>query len=390
MRRKGLIGVAAASAVLLSGCGTSVYGPRRLIYAGYIDGSQPEVQDGAARPCPTDSIIPTTADLTLNFTNRACTSLRSTTDPSAANMMMQAGITLTRMRCADFFAQRGGNQGRARILRGAVLPVSALLTGLIALKNFKTDEGRIEATQILGLGQTATIAGLELFESEFLFGSANVNSVRLLTMRALNRHAEEILKTNVGFDAAARHLIDHQMICTPANILALAQEAIRTSQIEAATPLNPSRQPAVARDQQMIATMSSNLHVDTLTADQLGAMWWLEQLPMPRSGTDQDVLAVIHNRLALLPLNPVQGTAGYFTVDDSVVNLFSASLQTFSPDIRNGFIVTRTLLAQKISAAAPLDVLERTKDIHFQLPTTAVAPTSGSIEVGVPGGPGGG
>jgi len=146
----------------------------------------------------------------------------------------------------------------------------------------------------------------------------------------------------------------------------------------------------MARDQQMIATMSSNLRVDTLTADQLGALWWLEQLPTPRSGADQDVLAVIHNRLVGLPLNPVQGAAGNFTVDDSIINLFSASLQTFSPDVRNGFIVTRTLLAQKIGAGAPPDVLERTKDVHFQLPTTAVAPTSGSIEVGVPGSPGGG
>jgi hypothetical protein len=370
------------AALLLSGCGNSVYGPRRLIWAGYADGGRPEVEGGSAKACPAQP-QPAGVDLTDHFYTTACMSLRAPGDAAAARIMMEAGTTLSRMRCNDFFAERAGNQARQRIIRRAVLPVSALITGLIALRDFKTEDGRSEAVQLLGLGQTATIAGLELYEAEFLFGSANVNSVRLLTMRALDEHAARILESGAGFYAAARHLIDHQMVCTPANILALSQDAIRTGAISASEPVIPAAQPAALSDQKIISAMSSSLRVDALSADELGALWWLEQIRLSGAAADQDTLAVLQDRLKRLPLNPVQGAAGALTVDTEIVKLFSDQLKKLSGDVTNGFVVTRALIMQKLAAAAPPPAVERAKDVRFQLPAGSVPPTSRAIEVGV-------
>lgn len=376
------IAAALIGALLTSACGNTVYGPRRLIQGGYVD----DGDDTAQRHCPAQP--PATRDITpmnmtYEFHDRACDSLRKHGDTALARRMMDAGITLNRMRCNDFFAERAGNQTRERIIRGAIAPVSALITGIIGIANFNTDAGRQEAIQILGIGESATIAGLELYESEFLFGAANVNSVRTLTMRAADEHAAGILSQNVGFYTAARHLIDHQMICTPANILELAQAAIREGRIVPATRIRGANEFAGgADDQATISSIQASLQVESLTADQLGSLWWLSELVKGGGAYNQDALAVIHARLAELPVNPVGGTTGAFTPDTALVQQFAPLFDQLSANVTSGFFVTRRRLDDKIAQPAPPPVLDRTNEIHFSLPVEAT-PTGRAVEVGV-------
>src|SRR5215217_5274633 len=134
--------------LLTSACGNTVYGPRRLIQGGYVDDGN---VNGGRRNCPTVRQLDSTGNplnLTHRFFDLACDSLRDPRNTALANAMMDAGITLNRMRCNDFFAQRAGNQTRERILRGAIAPVSALITGIIGVSDFATDAGRREAIQI--------------------------------------------------------------------------------------------------------------------------------------------------------------------------------------------------------------------------------------------------
>lgn len=374
---------AVACGLLTTACGNTVYGPRRLLQGGFVD----DGDDAAQRHCPAERSATTRAvspmNLTYDFHDKACDSLRAPSDTAMARLMMDAGVTLNRMRCNDFFAQRAGNQTRERVLRGAIAPVSALLTGIIGIVDFNTDAGRQEAIQILGIGESATIAGLELYETEFLFGAANVNSVRTLTMRAADEHAAGILAQNVGFYTAARHLIDHQMICTPANILELAQTAIREGRIEQATRVRNA--PGFADgtdDQRTIAQIQANLQTDVLTADQLGSLWWLSELVKGGGAISQDVLSIIQARLASLPVNPVRGAAGSLTVDTPLIQQFKPLLDQLSQTVTGSFFVTQRRLDAKIAETAPPSALDRTRDVHVILPAQAV-PTGRAVEVGV-------
>lgn len=368
--------------MMVTACGNTVYGPRRLLQVGTVLHG-----DDTARDCPATrpneaAVMP--INLPNRFYDAACDSIRQPDNPALARAMIDKGLTLNRLRCTDFFAQRMAHQTQERAYRGAVAPISALLTGVIGAVSFSTDEDRQEAIQILAIAQNATEAGLDLYEREFLFGSDNVNAVRTLTMRALDEHGARILRENTGFDSAARHLIDHQMICTPANILELSQAAIREGRITPATPI--SRPPAGAAgsdDRAVISTLSRNLRVTELSANQLGALWWLSELTASSATISQDTLLVLQDRLAGLPVNPISGTAGSLTVDTALMSVFRTQVQALSPSVTSGFEVVKRLLMVEIAKSGPPTVLERTKAVNFDLPAEAVPEVSRAQEVGI-------
>jgi len=371
------ISVVAAVAMLLSACGNTVYGPPRLLGAKVV----PDGTSGT-RGCPADGSSDrssTAINFTQHFYDLACASLRAPTDTVKAHFMIDHGVMLNRMRCNDFFRERAANQMRQRVIRGTVTPVSALLTGIIGVTSFATDADRQEAIQILGIAQNATTAGLELYESEFLFGADNVNAVRTLTMRALDEHGARILAENVGFYAAARHLIDHQMICTPANILELAQTAIREGRITPMSPLTASL-PSLDADRATISTIASNLRMTDLTADQLGAFWWLIELAQANSD-DQNTLKVVRAKLSGLPVNPIIEAGGRLSIDRDLVRSFEPLFRSLSPRLTSGFQIVKRLLLVEIAKPDASTLLDRTKSIVFELPRDPIAPTSRSQEV---------
>lgn len=233
MKKMALI---AAAAALLSGCGNSANGPPRL----FIAGAPAESPVGAT--CVDGQVqVPATTEpsdrhlLSDDFFARACASFEQEEDESRARLMTRLGVTLTTIRCRDFFHERGGNQTRERILRGSIAPVSALLTGLVGAVDFDSDADRLNWLEVLALGESASLATLDLYEREFLFGAENVASVEVLVLRALEVHGQAIEAQNVDFHQAARNLVQHERICTPAAILDLTRSAIRNGQVAART-----------------------------------------------------------------------------------------------------------------------------------------------------------
>jgi len=202
-------------------------------------------------------------------------------------------------------------------------------------------------------------------------------------MRAADEHAAGILSQSVGFYTAARHLVDHQMICTPANILELAQAAIREGRIVPATRI---RDPQVFAggidDNDIISRIQTSLQAGDLTADQIGSLWWLSELVKAGGAFSQNDLAVIHARLAGLPVNPVGGTSGAFTVDTALVQQFTPQLDQLSTDVTSGFLVTKRLFEARIAEGTPPLVLDRTNAVHFSMPAE-LTPTGRAVEVGV-------
>lgn len=400
------LGVLRASAVMLSaallvtGCGNSVYGPRRVVQAGYLDSGHKRLGDGIEFQCqqpqtvtadkaaaPTPSIVDNNGiNLVYEFNRLACSSINARTDSNAAAAMMDAGFTLTRLRCNDFFAQRAAGQTRGRILRGAIAPISALLTSLIGVINIAdgmrtsglriTDGERADAIQLLGITQAATIAGFELYEQEFLFDAANINSVRRLVMKALDAHNNAALAAPItGFHHGVRHLTDNQMICTPASILELVRTSIAQGEVVAIQnngQVQGRQSNAAALIEQLArVNISQSLGVSTLTDDQLGALWWLNQ-----GGLSQDELAVIADRLGILSPPPLAGTAGALTV--SINRAAQGELAKLSPQTVEGFAQTVANLRSAIDSKGQATAVAATNAIRFGVGGAA---PGGSIDV---------
>lgn len=251
----------------LAGCGNTVYGPNRLV-------NNVKIEPVGRLNCGTGYEPDKNIDFQTDFFVKACKAYGTPGDRGKARLMLESGITLNWMRCSDFFRQRAANQTRQRIVRRSVVPISALITGVLGVIDFSSVEGQQEALQILGLAQTATLAGLEIYESEFLFGAANVNSVRKLTMRDLDAHARIILsQDDLGFYRVTRHLIDHQLRCTPANILELTQAAIDKGNVEPSNPVEILS----ATEKQDIAVRNSvsRIYNTSLSTEQVAMLWWL-------------------------------------------------------------------------------------------------------------------
>ena len=216
----------------------------------HVDGSPSApngICDGAGNFTP-NQVLPGDVplnNLELNFSRQVCRSLADTASPEKASAMLQSGITLVKVRCNDYFAAKGSSQEKTRLTRSLIAPVTALVTSVFAVINFSSEQKESDYLALLAAGTTFADAGLKIFEEQFLFNADNINSVRGLTMRALDTHRNAISGTDgLNFDVAIRQLTDHEMICTPASILDLTREAIDTGAVRAreAAPARPAGQ----------------------------------------------------------------------------------------------------------------------------------------------------
>lgn len=372
------------ASLMVSACGNTVYGPKRLVQAGDFDGRPTPV--GLTGNCPISGPPATndqSLDLTKHFFNTACASFRDANDPVKARRMMNAGVTLTMTRCNDFFAQRAGNQTRARVLREAIPPVSALLTGIIGLANFDTDEGRQEAIQILGLGQTATVAGLEVFQREFLFDSQNVFSVRNLTMRALDEHSSQILDSDSGFYPATRHLIEHQMICTPASILELVTQAIDDGDIQSYTQrVEQERAREFERDNLRIRVIANDLGAPTtLTSDEFGSLWTVFRARQSGTTLSETQMAELKARLERVENNVFVGEPSQLT--KRMTSNVLPELGQFSSELERHFDTQADNFSERYSEDGIAAAGESGESFAFNYPEGFAAQSSRRVEVGV-------
>lgn len=161
----------------------------------------------------------------------------------AMEEFMQAAYALVYADCGAYFAHMGRNQGRTRIARDAIAPLSSLITGILAAVRFENAASEQDAAAVLALATGAATSALDVYDQHFLFGADNIDVVRQLVMRALAAHAlASFVRKTDRFDQATVHIEDNQSICRPSHILTLARQAIAAGTPEARSSLRPSGQ----------------------------------------------------------------------------------------------------------------------------------------------------
>lgn len=225
MRFKAIIGLTAAS-LFVQGCGSignSVYGPKRPFQAGYM---------GNVKSCPGTSPDNFLED---KFVKLACISADDPFNDSKAREMMEASFALTNAQCTDFFAQKAGTQATVETIRSSVAPVLTLLTGVLSIVNFKNDVNgskRADWEKLLSLSSTATLAGLTVFEQQFLFSADNIDDVRELTMQALSQYKISVRNLQGHtFYTSVDYVLGYHMNCTPGKIKSLVKQAIKDKKV---------------------------------------------------------------------------------------------------------------------------------------------------------------
>ena len=385
--------VMVAGCMLVAGCGNSAYGPRRIAQAGYLDNGsarsavpatfscqQPSAQSRAGSS-PATATDANGVNLLYDFNRLACDSVNARTDAAAATAMMDSGFTLVRLRCNDFFAERAGHQTQARFWRKTIAPVSAVIAGVIGLVNFK-DAERADAIQILGIAQAVTVAGFEIYEQEFLFDSENVNAVRRLVMRALDAHSAAALAGPVtGFNHGVRHLMDNQMICTPANILELVRTSIAEGEVRVSEGVPVRARLSSAADELELlsrARTARALGLASLTDDQLGGLWWLSQ-----GGQSPEELAVIADRLGP-SIAPGAAAGGALSLSMAAQAPVAQLMSDLTPTTVKGIRGTVAEIKAAIANRGAAPAVEATRSIRFS--TGPIAPGRSLDVSGAPGG----
>lgn len=166
---------------------------------------------------------------------KAFTQAAATDDAATALAMLRSGFSLVDANCNLFFQRAGKNQRTARIARDAIAPITAILTGVLAIQDFSNRPGRKEnILQAITLATAGSSAALDIYEAHFLFGSDNIDSVQTQTLTALAVHRQAALGAPpTGFDGAVTTLMQNQNICMPPTILSRVKAAIKNSPLAA-------------------------------------------------------------------------------------------------------------------------------------------------------------
>ncbi|MDN4589328.1 hypothetical protein DBA29_12575 [Xenophilus aerolatus] len=235
----------------------------------------------------------------------------ASTDPmnaDKARLMLELGFTLVYANCSDFFATAGHTQKWLVFSRDVVGAVGTLSTSVMALHH----AGQTAVANVAiatGLGFT----GLDLYTKNFLFSAENIDGVRELTTRALSTHRQALGDIEpMTYGSALTALSDHQNICAPMHIAALAKEAIKKGIVVASSdPASGAALVAQVQDQGMLRALGALLQMPgPVTAQQAGALWWLlRESPTPAQTTGQIASALADIPAAANPFGfPPGGT----------------------------------------------------------------------------------
>ena len=156
-------------------------------------------------------------------------------DEALVRAMLSSGFTHIYSYCDGYFDTMGVNQRKSRVFRDSIAPISAIITGVVALHSFENNpKGKENIVAALGIATVASSSLLDIYDEHMLFGSENIGAVETLTKSALSSHSSRVLEFDtVSFDAAIRHLLDNQAQCSPQQILLLTREAIREGRVAA-------------------------------------------------------------------------------------------------------------------------------------------------------------
>jgi hypothetical protein len=213
-----------------------------------------------------------TLDLRERFEAHAKAAVAHDVDDTAAGQMVSSGFLLARASCGEFFDNAAVLQRDADISRSMITPIITILDGIIALRNF-SDKTNDKWSKILALGSGAALAGISIVDQHFLFGADNIKEVRDLTFDALAANEEAIAEIGTPtFDVAMEQLIEHQVICSPANILSLTRQAIQAGDVVADIDV------AQSQDEQALVRLGTMFKlIGPANSSQLAVLWALYQ-----------------------------------------------------------------------------------------------------------------
>lgn len=298
-------------------------------------------------------------------------------DPNSARTMLEAGFVLNYAHCNDFFLASGREQSSLLLLGDMVASFGTLAASAIALGKY--DDGGKDALQIVTLGTSTALSGIDIYTQRFLFGAENVDAVRELTLNAASTHSGKVRELDPqNYNAVVTHLFDNQAICTPRRISILAREAIQKAELKPSVSsqgtLSDVRK---SMDEDVLKDLGQTLNPPgAVSAEQAGALFWL----LERDSTADERSKVILPLLSTLPAasNPFD-TAGALKdpipnrdlIDTALGKLSAGARSAFDTQIKNA----RAAGVVAGAAAGPLPTL-------FALPDQPAA-SGGRVSVSV-------
>jgi len=190
----------------------------------------------------------------------------------AYRVMLREGLGLVRGNCSDFFRKRGDNQQTINLSRDIVALSSATAVAVVGVSG-----GSALALSIIALAGGTLYGGIDAYTKNFLFGVDNIESVRTLTMKALEEHATAVSvgAGTLAFQDVSGAIMDNQELCKPASIAASVREAIKNGRpgIQQASVSGNVR---VLTDRSIVAAIGESVGVRgaSINDTQLAALCW--------------------------------------------------------------------------------------------------------------------
>lgn len=209
-----------AIAINLGACSETFRGPDPIISS-----------EGVA---PTDA---SSGGLVRLFFNSANTSYSSPADPTLARQMLSDGFALIYADCNEYFGVAGRTQQKLIFGRDLLGTFGTLVTGIIALAHASKD-----ATAIAALVTATGYSVTDDISKDFLFAADNIDSIRELTLRAIQADQASVLAHNpvFNYNTVVLYIEDDQNYCTLRKIAELVKEAAKNAPVGEAAAAPPA------------------------------------------------------------------------------------------------------------------------------------------------------
>ena len=166
--------------------------------------------------------------------NVTCADLRifgAYATPEAANQaLLNAGFTLARLQCHEYFRRIGNNAQDTRFASGAT---NILSGATVAFLEF--GENSAETIAQTSLVFSTLLSGMKLFDEVYQFGP-DLNNVQEMVETAQTTYANEILnRQHINHYEARLALLEFQSICQVPRIRSFINEAVGSAEFSAST-----------------------------------------------------------------------------------------------------------------------------------------------------------
>lgn len=286
------------------------------------------------------------------------------------DVMMEEGFALIYAQCNQFFADSGQRQTRLMVWRDGIALAGTLVAGAFAIDG----GGREDDLAFFTLGSAVAMSGIDIHTRHYLFGAENVDSVRELTLKALNAHEQgvELLSPPVSYPDVVVHLLDHQAICTPSRIALLTREAIQKGEVIPVGGQDGKDAIGAAMDKMALRKIGNALKLPGSVSTRMAAAYYWILFERP---TEQQLETFINPMLSEVsqPENPfVNGSPKVLKVPIPHESLIEQQLKSMTPASHQGFIawIEDNRKGRPPSTAAPVP----TSDQPVQGPSQAEAP----------------